>query len=124
MGWVATQARRAIAEEIKTMKGYAERTGNQPETEPGPISLRQVPVLAYGHAADEGRGAGYVWQPRHSRETRTGSPASVSGLVRRLMATERARILGREAIDLGRYTLEKRTQHWKESRKRFKQWVR
>lgn len=118
MGWVSTRAGRAMA--IKTIKGHDEKPVIRLEAEPTAISLQQVPLLAYSHQADEGREAGYVWQPQQKRETRTGSPASVSGLVRRLMATERARILGGKAIDLGRHTLEKGTQRRRQSRKHFK----
>jgi hypothetical protein len=47
--------------------------------------------------------------PQRSKEGRRVSSTSVSGLVRQLMAAERARILHTKAIDLGRHTLRKGT---------------
>jgi len=118
LAWVTARARQAMPDKIKTIKGHAERSEIQ--VEPSPIFLHQVPLPAQTHEADEGRAAGHIWQPQRRRETRMVSPGAVGGLVRRLMAAERARILGKKAIDLGRYTLEKRTEGWRESRKRFK----
>jgi len=104
----------------KVRRSQAEKPQVRLEAEPSPISVYRVPLPAYSHEVDEGTQGGYVCQPQRRRETRMVSPGAVGGLVRRLMATERARILGRKAIDVGRYTLEKRTQRWRESRKRFK----
>ena len=118
LAWVAARARQAMPDKIKTIKGHAERSEIQ--VEPSPIFLQEVPLLAHGQEGDEVGGAGYVGQPQRRRETRMVRAGAVSGLVRRLMATERARMLGGKAIDLGRYALEKRTQRWRESRKRFK----
>jgi hypothetical protein len=50
--------------------------------------------------------------PQRSKGGRRVSSASVSGLVRQLMAAERARILRKKTIDLGRYTLGKGTRRW------------
>jgi hypothetical protein len=121
LDWIAIRARQVMAEEIKAIKGYHEKPVIRLEAEPAPISLQQVPLLAHSQEGGEGRGAGYVWQPQQKRETRAERPASVSGLVRRLMAIERARILGGEAINLGRHTLEKRTWRWRQSRKQSMQ---
>lgn len=118
LGWVAARTRQAMPDKIKTIKGHAERFEIQ--VEPSPIFLHQVPLPAQTHEADEVGGAGYVGQPQRRREMKMVSPGAVGGLVRRLMATERARMLGGKAIDLGRYALEKRTQRWRESSKRFK----
>ena len=90
------------------------------EEEGGAGSLQHIPLSTQGYEADEGRGTGYNGQSQPKRETRTAGPGVVGGLVRYLMATERARILGRKAIDLGRYTLEKRAQRWRESKPRSK----
>lgn len=110
-------ASRQYAEAItEARRVHAEKPQIKREAEPSPISLQQVPLLAYSHEADEGRRAGSLWQPQRKRETTTVRAGAVSGLVRRLMATERARILRREGIDLGQYALEKRAQGWRESR--------
>ena len=101
-------------------RGRAEKPRIEREAELSPVSLYQVPLAARSHEGDEGQVAGYTWSPQRRRETRMVSPSAVSGLVRRLMATERARILGKKAIDVGRYALEKRAQRWRESRQRFK----
>jgi len=120
LGWVAAQANRVMAKEIRAVRGRAERSEVYPQAETSPISIQQVPLPPKEYEESQGEQAGNIQQPQHRRETRTVSPASVTGLVRRLMATERARILGRKTIDLGRYTLEKRTQRWREPRKPFK----
>lgn len=104
----------------KVKKSYAHKPQLRREVEPASFSVYRVPLPAHSHEVDEGTWGGYVWQPQRRRETRMVRPGAVGGLVRRLMATERARILGRKAIDVGRYSLEKRTQRWKESRERFK----
>ena len=105
----------------KVRRSHAEKPQVRREAEPAPFSVYLVPLPAHNHEVDEGtRGGYYVWQPQRRKEARMVSPGAVGGLVRRLMATERARILGRKAIDIGRYSLEKRTQRWRESRKRFK----
>jgi hypothetical protein len=101
-------------------RGHPEELHTQREAEPTPVSLYRVSLPLHARQAEEGRGAGYIGQPEQRRETRVIRPGAVGGLVRRLMATERARILGRKAIDLGRYSLEKRTQRWRELRKSFK----
>jgi len=98
------QINKAMTVGMKTAKG---RT--QAEAEPSPILLYHVPLLGHGH---EVGGAGYSGQPQRKRETRMVSPGAVSSLVRRLMAMERARILGRKAID--RYPFIKRTERWRE----------
>ncbi len=103
----------------KVRRSHAEKPQVRREAEPAPFSVYRVPLPAHSHEVDEGTRGGYVWQPQRRRETRMVSPGAVGGLVRRLMATERARILGGKAIDVGRYILEKRTQRWRESRKRF-----
>ena len=100
------QTNKVMTVGMKTAKSHT-----QPEAEPSPISLYHVLLLGHGH---EVGGAGYGGQPKRRKETRMVSPGAVSSLVRRLMATERARISGRKAIDIGRYTLEKRTQPWRE----------
>jgi len=94
-----------------------ERLGTQPEAEADPIVPHQGPLLVQCYQADD---QCQVCQPQRGREARTGRAGVVGGLVRRLMATERARILGRKTIDLGRYALEKRAQRWKESKEGFK----
>lgn len=71
------------------------------------------------YEANEESRASYFQMPQRKRETRRVSTSAVNSLVRCLMATERARLLGRKAITLGQYTLEKRTQRWRESRKCF-----
>lgn len=117
-GVVAT---REYAEGITGIKAsHVEKRRIKRETEPSPISLYEVPLPGHGSEADERQEAAYVWQPRRRRETRMVSPGAVGGLVRRLMATERARVLRSEAIDVGRYALEKRNQRWKESRTPFR----
>jgi hypothetical protein len=99
---------------------HAEKRRVKREAEPSPISLYEVPLPGYGPEVDERQEADYLWQSQRSRATRMVSPGAVGSLVRRLMATERARILGRGAIDIGRYALEKRSQRWKESRTPFR----
>ncbi len=119
LAWVAARARQVMmTDKIKAIKGHAERFEIQ--VEPSPFFLDQVLLPDQTHEADEGRAAGHVRQPQRRREMKMVSPGAVGGLVRRLMATERARMLGGKAIDLGRYALEKRTQRWRESRKLFK----
>jgi hypothetical protein len=100
-------------------RGDAEKPRIEGEAEPSPVSLYQVPLAARSHEGDEARVAGYTWSPQRRRGTRMIRPGVIGGLVRRLMATERARILGRKTIDLGRYALEKRAQRWRESSKPF-----
>lgn len=104
----------------KVRRSHVEKPQVRCEAEPTPTSVYRVLLPAPSHEVDEGTWGGYVWQPQRRKATRMVSPGAVGGLVRRLMATERARILGRKAIDVGRYTLEKRAQRWKESRKLFK----
>ena len=121
LDWVAIRARQPMGaalslskgEEIKTVKSPAEGRDIYTPAEPRLLSILRYEV-------DDGRGGDYLRQPQHKRETETGRPASVAGLVRRLMAAERARLLGRKVMDLSRYALEKRTQRWRESRKPFK----
>jgi hypothetical protein len=100
-----------MADKMQTMKNQA-RPEIQREVEPSPISLQQVPLPGHVHEGNKGIGAGYIGQSQRSKERRGVSSASVSSLVRRLMATERARMLGRKAINPSRYTLEKRTRRW------------
>lgn len=113
LDWVAIRARQPMGEEIKTVKNPAAGRDIYTPAEPRPVSI-------LGYEVYEGNGADYLSQPQHKRETETRRPASVAGLVRRLMAAERARLLGRKVVDLSRYALEKRTQRWRESRKPFK----
>lgn len=98
-------------------KGRAERPQIQPEAEPYPIVLCPMPLLVPGQETDGGTGS--LWQPQRRKEARMVRAGVVGGLVRHLMAIERARILGRKASDLSRYALEKRTERWRDSRKRF-----
>jgi len=107
---VITRVRRSHPEKLQVRR----------EAEPTPISVYRVPLPAHSHEVEATYGGAYVWQPQRRRETRMVSPGGVGRLAQRLMATERARILGRKAIDVGRYSLEKRTQHWRQSRGYFK----
>jgi hypothetical protein len=108
-------------EAITKVRGsHAEKPQVRREAELAPISVYHVPLPAHRHEVGEETWGGYAWQPQLRRETRVVSPGAVGGLVRRLMATERARILGGKVIDVGRYSLEKRTQRWRESKERFK----
>jgi len=104
----------------KVRRSHAEKPLVRREAEPSPFSVYHVPLPANSHEAGEGTREGDVRQPQLKRETRTVSPGAVGGLVRRLMATERARLLGGKAMGVGRYILEKRTQRWRESREPFK----
>lgn len=113
LDWVAIRARKPMGDEMKTVRSPTEGSDIYTQAEPSLVSILRYEV-------DGGRGADYLSQPQHRKETGTGSPASVAGLVRRLIAAERARLLGGKAVDLGRYALEKRTQHWRESRKPLK----
>ena len=115
LGWIASPAWPVITMGIRAIKDGDEELGIKCQAESIPVSIKSVSLSALGSEAK-----GHLCQPRWRKETMTASPALVGGLVRRLMATERARILGGKAMDLGRYTLEKRTRRWKESRERLK----
>lgn len=113
LGWVVIRARRPIAAEARA--GNGRPAGCEIRSDGEPILISFIPPDSQ---ADRATGTSNVSRSQR-RETRTGSAGLVSGLVRRLMASERARILGRKG-DPGRYALEKRSQRWRESRKPFK----
>ncbi|NQT73923.1 MAG: hypothetical protein HQ553_14340 [Chloroflexi bacterium] len=117
MEWVAVPKNHSMGTNARRMRNSIERAVIHSVADLGLLSLKQ----AYLHSRDyEGdmppEQEDDVWQPKSSKEIRMIRPSSVGGIVRQLMATERARILGRKGIDLGRYIQDKRTQRWRESR--------
>ncbi|MBI2304655.1 MAG: hypothetical protein HYU86_07920 [Chloroflexi bacterium] len=93
LSWVAARGRWVLAE---TVKG--------------------LPSLENGYRIEH-KAPGPTMLPRRRMEIRAANPRAVSALVRQLMATERVRILGSDT-DLRRYTMEKRTQRWREFSKK------
>ena len=113
--------------EARAREAEEERLGISRQVETCPLSFQLVSLPGDGDGseppADE-----VDWKPyspqreekRATTTTRRGEIARVCTLSRRLIATERARALGRKPADLGAYALEQAGRRWAEERDRRK----
>jgi len=113
-------------QEAEARKAEEERLRISRQVETCPFSFQRVSLQADGDGseppADE-----VDWKPYSSQRgkgaatvTRRVNMAGVCALSRRLMAMERARVLGRKPVDLGAWALEQAGRRWAEERARRK----
>jgi len=110
-------------QEAKARKAEQERLGISRQMETYPFSLQQVSLQGNGHEPPENEVDWKLYSspPEKNEGKRTATTvtkrvnmAGVRALSRRLMAIERARMLGRKPVDLGAYALELEARRWAE----------
>ena len=112
-------------QEAEVRKASEEKLRISRRVETCPFSLQQVSLQADGIELAEDEVGWKPYSPRREKRiatTVTGrvNIAGVCALSRRLMAIERARVLGRKPVDLRAYTLEQVGRRWAEERARWK----
>ena len=110
--------------EAEVRKSNEEKLRISRRVETYPFSLQQVPLQGDGHEPPEDEVGWKPYSPRREKSisTLTGrvNIAGVCALSRRLMAIERARVLGRKLVDLRTWALEQAGRRWAEERAKRK----